>query len=306
LTKPKGLCPWAFSCPESGKQERNTTVNTTYITTTIPYVNAPPHIGFALELVQADALARYARLIGRRVRFQTGTDENAFKNVLSARERGIPTAEFVAGNTQAFRRLAAELLSSHDDFVRTTEPRHRHAVHQLWQRLAPGDVFEAEYQGLYCNGCEDFLLAKDLVDGRCPDHRTVPEEVTETNHFFRLSAYQDRLEQLIERDTIRIVPETRKNEVLSFIRGGRRLGRARAGRSGQGHLRVDRRFGELCLRSLPGRGHRPDTVLGRGDAQGPRHRQECVEVPRRLLARSPAVRRAAVARRDRRAWVPDH
>jgi methionyl-tRNA synthetase len=195
-------------------------VNTTYITTTIPYVNAPPHIGFALELVQADALARYTRLLGRQVRFQTGTDENAFKNVLSARERGVPTEEFVAANTRAFGQLAEALLSSHDDFVRTTEPRHRHGVHQVWRRLAPGDVFEAPYEGLYCNGCEDFLLERDLIDGRCPDHRTVPEKVTETNHFFRLSAYQDQLVRLIEGDTIRVVPETRKNEVLSFIRSG--------------------------------------------------------------------------------------
>ncbi|MDX9980227.1 MAG: methionine--tRNA ligase, partial [Lentisphaeria bacterium] len=192
------------------------------ITTTIPYVNAAPHIGFALELVQADALARYARLLGHRVRFQTGTDENAFKNVLSARERGVPTEEFVGTNTQAFRQLTTALLSSHDDFVRTTEPRHRHTVHQLWNRLAPGDLYEASYQGLYCNGCEDFLLEKDLVDGRCPDHGTIPEPVAERNHFFRLSRYQDRLEQLIASDTLRVVPETRKNEVLRFIQGGLR------------------------------------------------------------------------------------
>lgn len=195
-------------------------MKTTYITTTIPYVNAAPHIGFALELVQADALARYARLLGHHVRFQTGTDENAFKNVLSAREQGIPTEAFVAANTQAFRHLAEALLSSHDDFVRTTEARHGQAVHQLWNRLAPGDLYEAPYQGLYCNGCEDFLLEKDLVDGTCPDHGTAPEPVAERNHFFRLSRYQEQLEQLIASDTIRVIPHTRKNEVLSFIRGG--------------------------------------------------------------------------------------
>jgi len=195
-------------------------VKTTYITTTIPYVNAAPHIGFALELVQADALARYARQLGHRVRFQTGTDENAFKNVISARERGVPTEQFVATNTAAFRQLATALLSSHDDFVRTTEPRHRQTVHRLWNRLAPGDLYEASYQGLYCNGCEDFLLEKDLVDGRCPDHGTVPEPVAERNHFFRLSRYQDRLEQLIASDAIRVIPQTRKNEVLRFVQGG--------------------------------------------------------------------------------------
>ena len=148
--------------------------NHIYITTTIPYVNARPHLGFALELVQADAIARYHRLIGNTVRLQTGTDENAFKNVLAAREKGLPTQEFVDRNAELFRALAAGLGIAADDFLRTTEPRHRQAVQRFWARLRPEDLYRRQYTGLYCTGCEDFYLERDLLDGRCPDHGTAP------------------------------------------------------------------------------------------------------------------------------------
>lgn len=193
---------------------------TTYVTTSIPYVNGRPHIGFALELVQADVIARYNRLLGNATRFQTGTDENAFKNVLSAQEEGIATQALVNRNSQAFRELSDVLAVSSDHFVRTTGAEHRTAVHEFWRRLKPTDIYRKSYTGLYCVGCEDFYLERDLVDGRCPDHGTVPVEVQEKNYFFRLSSYQTRLADLLSSDRIKVVPGTRKNEVLSFVRRG--------------------------------------------------------------------------------------
>lgn len=194
--------------------------NKVYVTTTIPYVNARPHLGFALELVQADVWARYQRLRGREVRLQTGTDENAFKNVLAAREHGVPTQQWVDEHSRAFRELCVTLDIGVDDFIRTTEPRHRRGVELLWQRLRAGDVYRGRYKGLYCDGCEDFLTEKDLVDGCCPDHGVPPAACEEDNYFFRLQSYQEQLDQLIELDRLRISPAKRKHEVLAFVRRG--------------------------------------------------------------------------------------
>lgn len=193
-----------------------------YITTAIPYVNAAPHLGFALELVQADTLARHARLRGTDVRFLTGTDDNAFKNVAAARAAGVEVAEFVARNSQRFADLREPLALSYDDFIRTgTDPRHAPGVVSLWRRCAAnGDFYQRRYTGLYCVGCEQFYTVDELVDGRCPEHGTIPERVEETNWFFRLSRYQERLEELIASDTVRISPVQRRNEVLGFIRSG--------------------------------------------------------------------------------------
>jgi methionyl-tRNA synthetase len=191
-----------------------------YVTTTIPYVNAPPHIGFALELVQADVIARYHRLTGREVRFQTGTDENAFKNVLSARARGIPVRDLVDANSERFRALAAALGISVDRFVRTTDESHRNAVNEFLARLDPDDIYRDSYRGLYCAECEDFYRAEDLNDGRCPEHNTEATEVVERNVFFRLSAYQAQLRDLISSRRIHITPESREREVLQFIDRG--------------------------------------------------------------------------------------
>ena len=191
-----------------------------YVTTSIPYVNAAPHVGFALELVQADAGARFHRLRGRAVRFQTGTDEHAGKNVLVAAEQGQSTQQLVDRNSHKFRQLAGALHVSVDDFVRTTEQRHCRAVRALWQRLRREDICRRTYRGLYCTGCEDFYLEKDLTAGRCPEHGTPPRAVAEENYFFRLSAYQQQLEELLATERLKIVPATRRNEVLAFVRRG--------------------------------------------------------------------------------------
>ena len=193
-----------------------------YITTTIPYVNSTPHVGFALELVQADVLSRYHRLLGRPTRLQTGTDENALKNVLAAKEEGITPIELVARNAKAFRELTVALNIKLDRFIRTTECQHRAGVHWLWKRLRTGDVYRQSYRGLYCRGCEDFYLEKDLTNGLCPIHHRRPTEVAEQNYFFRLSAYQSQIEEVLETGRLRVVPDARRNEILSFVRSGLR------------------------------------------------------------------------------------
>lgn len=191
-----------------------------YLTTTIPYVNAPPHIGHALELVQADVIARYQRTQNHAVRFQTGTDENAFKNVLSARALGISVQQLTDINAAHFAALVNALHISTDAFVRTTSDAHKLAVTTFLARLKPDDVYHRGYHGLYCTGCEDFYLPADLVDGLCPDHRTAPIEIEEQNIFFRLSAYTRQLRDLITSRELRIIPESRECEVLQFIDRG--------------------------------------------------------------------------------------
>ncbi len=191
-----------------------------YITTAIPYVNANPHIGFALEIVQADAVARWQRLRGRRVRFQTGTDENSLKNVQAAEAAGIPVRRFCDQYSARFAALRDALQLSTDAFLRTTSELHIRGAQKLWSLCDPDDIYLRPYRGYYCVGCEAFYTPKDLVEGRCPEHKTEPELSEEENYFFRLSRYQERLDTLIATDEYRVIPETRKNEILSFIRMG--------------------------------------------------------------------------------------
>jgi len=191
-----------------------------YISTSIPYVNAAPHVGFALELIQADVIARYHRLTGNQIHFQTGTDDNAFKNVLSARKEGIPTRKLVNRNSKCYQSLMHALNVSSNLFIRTSGNTHRSAVHKFWRTLKSEDLYVKSYSGLYCEGCEDFYFKKDLINGCCPDHLTEPTEVQETNYFFRLSAYQEQIEKLLNTDTIHIVPGLLKNKILGFINSG--------------------------------------------------------------------------------------
>lgn len=191
-----------------------------YLTTAIPYVNAKPHIGFALELVQTDALARFHRMNDEDVFFLTGTDENSLKNVLAAEKQGIEVKNFVDQNTQQFMDLTKELNLTNDGFIRTTEHSHVTGSQKLWSASKPEDIYKKKYKGLYCIGCEQFYTSKELVDGKCPEHLTVPETVEEENYFFKLSNYQKKLEQLIDSDKYQIIPASRKNEMLSFIRQG--------------------------------------------------------------------------------------
>jgi len=190
-----------------------------FVTTAIDYVNAPPHIGHAFEKFQADIISRYYRNLGNEVLFLTGTDENSLKNVRSAETKGISTKELVDINAQKFYQLKEALNLSIDDFIRTTEKRHVLGVQKLWQACQK-DIYKKIYQGLYCVGCEEFYKESELINGLCPEHKTKPELVKEENYFFRLSKYQNQLKTLIESDKLEIIPSSRKNEVLSFIKRG--------------------------------------------------------------------------------------
>src|SRR6516225_3201866 len=192
----------------------------TYITTTLPYVNARPHIGFALELVQADVLARHHRARGGQVRLQAGTDDNSLKNVLAARAAGAGVREFVDRNAGAFEALGGALALSVDDFIRTSrDRRHRPGVEAFWRACA-GDLYRQRYTGLYCTGCEQFYTPAELQGGCCPEHGTEPEQVSEENWFFRLSRYAAPLREAITTGQLRIEPAGRRHEVLAFIDGG--------------------------------------------------------------------------------------
>jgi methionyl-tRNA synthetase len=193
-----------------------------YLTVSIPYVNARPHLGYALELVQADALARRWRQAGHEVRFLAGTDDHALKNVLAAEAAGVTTAQFVDANAAAFEGLRQPLRVSLDDFIRTSvDPRHRPGVERLWRASAArGDFYRRTYEGRYCVGCEQFYAETDLADGCCPEHGTAPERVEEENWFFSLSRYQDHVERLLTTGELSVVPETFCNEALAFVRAG--------------------------------------------------------------------------------------
>lgn len=193
-----------------------------YITTAIDYVNGKPHIGHALEKIQADVLARFWRQQGRKVWFLTGTDEHGAKIVRAADSSGREIKNFVDENAGHFRDLKKILNLSWDDFIRTSDKkRHWPGAKALWLKLlAAGDLYKKKYQGLYCVGHEAFVTEKDLVGGICRDHKTKPEVVEEENWFFRLSKYSSKIKSEIETGRLKIFPETRKNEILSFIKSG--------------------------------------------------------------------------------------
>ncbi len=191
-----------------------------YITTAIPYVNGAPHIGFAQEIVQADTLARFYKLLEKDVYFLTGTDENALKNVQAAESENITTQALVDKYSEKFKELKTSLNINYDDFIRTTEERHIKGAQKFWQACEK-DIYKKHYKGLYCVGCEEFKTEKDLENGECPEHPGKQLEIVEEeNYFFALSKYQNQLKELIETETLKIVPEFRKNEILAFIDQG--------------------------------------------------------------------------------------
>jgi methionyl-tRNA synthetase len=197
-------------------------VDSTYLTVAIPYVNADPHLGYAYELVLADIHARACRLDGRATRFLGGTDDYSLKNALAAEAAGVATDAFVAEHSARFAALAGPLDLSFDDFIRTSsDERHVPAVHRLWRCVAErGDLYRKEYVGRYCVGCEQFYEPDELVDGRCPEHRQPLEEVAEENWFFRLSSYQEGIEDALTSGALEVTPAPFRNEVLSFVRSG--------------------------------------------------------------------------------------
>lgn len=197
-------------------------MKTLFISTSIPYVNAAPHIGHALEFVQTDAIARFRRLRGDDVFFLTGTDDNALKNVMAAEAAKVSVKKWVDAHVERFASLAKHLNISNDDFIRTaSDERHRLGAQKLWSSCRKDDIYKKSYRGLYCLGCEEFKQATELKNGECAEHPGKKLElIEEENYFFRLSRYQKELEELIASDKLRIVPESRKHETLAFIRGG--------------------------------------------------------------------------------------
>jgi methionyl-tRNA synthetase len=191
--------------------------NSFYITTTIPYVNADPHIGFALELVQADAIARYQRLIGKDVFFSTGTDEYGQKIWEASRKQDKDVQDYVDFYAQKFLDLKNVLNLSYDNFIRTTSKENIVAAQEFWRLCnAKGDIYKAKYTGLYCVGCETFYTEKDLVDGKCPIHLIVPEKIEEENYFFKLSNYKKQLLEYLSNEKV-ILPEWRRKEAINFV-----------------------------------------------------------------------------------------
>ncbi len=190
-----------------------------YITTPIYYVNDKPHIGHAYTTIAADVLARWHRAQGHDVFFLTGTDEHGDKVAESAKKQGMGVEEFVEKNAAEFEKTFTNLNIRFDVFMRTTFPEHNESVQIFMRKLKDaGALYEGVYQGLYCKGCEDFYMEKDLIDGKCPIHNIPPEIVKEKNWFFKLESYLPRVRELIESGEIAVEPEARKNEVLGLFK----------------------------------------------------------------------------------------
>jgi methionyl-tRNA synthetase len=192
-----------------------------YLTTAIDYVNNRPHLGTAYEKIAADVIARYKRLAGFDVRFVMGNDEHSQNVFRNAREQGLDPLAYCDRMEEAFRKVWRRLDLSFDDFIRTTQPRHRRAVEVLVQRaFESGDIYEGQYEGWYCVSCEAFKQEKDLVEGLCPIHQRKPDWIKERNYFFRLSAYRDRLLQHYAQQPDFVEPESRRNEMLRLLESG--------------------------------------------------------------------------------------
>lgn len=194
-----------------------------YITTTLPYVNADPHVGFAMELIRADVVARAKKLQGYEVFFNTGTDEHGSKLYLSAQKEGIPVQEYVDRYAQEFRGLK-DLLNISDDvhFIRTTDPSHEAAAQEFWKLCdTNGYIYKKSYQIKYCVGCELEKTDSELVDGQCPIHPTYTIElINEENYFFKFSAFQKPLLEFYDKHPDFVVPDFRFNEIKAFVERG--------------------------------------------------------------------------------------
>lgn len=196
-------------------------MNKFYLTAAIPYVNAKPHVGHALEFVQADVIRRFRKSQGDETLLLSGADENAIKNVQAAEKEGEKVQDFIDKNSKAFQEVAEKLNVQFDVFQRGSSEAHHKASQKLWE-LCSHDIYKKEYKGLYCVGCELFYEKSELNEsGECFEHPGKQlDEVSEENYFFKLSKYQDTIEKLIETDELKIFPNYRKNEVLSFLKEG--------------------------------------------------------------------------------------
>lgn len=191
-----------------------------YLTTTLPYVNAAPHLGFALEIVQADIVARYERMLGREVVFNTGTDEHGLKIYRKAEEEGLSVQEYVDRKAQDFEKLRSALGLSYTHFTRTTDPHHIVAAQEFWRRCEK-DIEKRTYQTKYCVGCELEKTDSELDHGRCLLHpNTEIELIEEENYFFLFSRYSEALLALYDAHPEFVLPHTRLEEITSFVKNG--------------------------------------------------------------------------------------
>ena len=196
-------------------------MSTFYITTAIDFVNSRPHLGTAYEKITADVIARYKRLSGIETRFLMGNDEHSQNVYQRAKEEGLEPLAFCDKMEGVFRSVWRQLDVSYDDFIRTTEERHRLGVTALVQKIADaGDLYEGAYEGWYCISCEAFKQEKDLVDGNCPVHHRPPQWIKEKNYFFRLSKFQRPLLDHYAAHPESLQPEIRRNEILRFLESG--------------------------------------------------------------------------------------
>lgn len=192
-----------------------------YITTAIDYVNSTPHIGTAYEKIAADVISRWMRLKGANVHLQMGNDEHSLNVMRSAIAAGLEPEAYCDQMEEKFTSVWKNLNISYDDFIRTTEPRHKAGVQKLFKTiLDTGDIYRSTYEGWYCESCEAFLTDKDLVDKKCPNHKTEPKWLKEDNYFFKLSKYQQKLLDHIKKHPEFVQPEVRRNEVVKMIEMG--------------------------------------------------------------------------------------
>jgi methionyl-tRNA synthetase len=192
-----------------------------YVTTSIPYVNGEPHIGFAMELLEADVLARAARSQKKSVIFTTGTDEHGGKVAQKAADNGLTPKQFTDQVSASFRDLGKLINISNDRFIRTTDSGHEQRAQMIWKALEK-DIYKDKYVGWYCTGCEAFVTEATAKEnnGVCPIHGKPYEKIEEENYFFRLSTYAPQIEKAISDGSFRIVPATRKHEILHVIKEG--------------------------------------------------------------------------------------
>lgn len=192
-----------------------------YITTAIDYVNSFPHIGTAYEKIGADVLARFKRMDGFEVHFQMGNDEHSVNVKKAADEKGLDPKVYCDRMRVEFEKIWKQLQVSYDGFIQTSDPNHEEGVKKFFTVIAKkGDIYQSHYEGWYCESCEAFLTEKDLVDGECPNHKTKPKWLKEENYFFALSKYRDRLLEHIKKHPEFIMPEIRRNEIISLLNEG--------------------------------------------------------------------------------------
>src|ERR1035437_575742 len=190
-----------------------------YVTSSIVYTNAEAHIGYAMELFQADVLERYHRQLSDDVWFLTGTDEHGTKIKRAAEAAGKDPQVYVDEMSQAYEKLTKTLNLSNNQFIRTPDPQHKKAAQHFW-KTCENDIYKAKYEGWYCVGCETFYTDIDVPDHVCPIHKTPMEKIKEENYFFKLSAYTDKIKEIIKSDQLLVRPQSRKNEILALLERG--------------------------------------------------------------------------------------